>query len=84
MTSLLAAITMMMTPGGTASMSPNGWVTACTGSVRTGSVWTSSCHRHRLGVRGLNARVWEDGSFRLRHRRTILFYGCIVGKGCED
>lgn len=82
---MLAAVSMLMTPGGTATADKFGRVTACTGSTKSPSgVWTSSCMAFtpspRLRVRG---RVWEDGSFRAR-LYGVTVVGCVVGKGCED
>lgn len=85
MASIMAAIALLMTPGGTAAIDRFGVVSACSGSTLSrDGVWTSSCRAFkptpRLRVRG---RVWEDGSFRVRvYGLTVT--GCIQGKGCED
>lgn len=76
---VVAAIAMMMTPGGTLRLGPKGWLYAETG---TGS--TSSALYVRTGLRGWRARVWEDGSTRVWWRGHRLLTACITGKGCED
>lgn len=84
MTELLAALTMIMTPGGTGTLSPHGLLCATSGTTSAGS--STMCYRSPY--RGVFIRVWEDGSTRVKFyqdRRVRLTVSvCIRRKGCED
>lgn len=84
MTSLIAALTMIMTPGGHGTLSPHGLLCAESGTTRAGSA--AMCYRSPY--RGVFIRVWEDGSTRVKVYRDgrvrLTVTACIQGKGCED
>lgn len=77
---VVAAIAMMMTPGGTLRLGPKGWLYVESGTTAAGS----AALRVRTGLRGWRVRVWEDGSTRVWWRGHRLLTACITGKGCED
>lgn len=76
----LSAAALIMSPGGHGSLAANGVLYAESGHA--GGL--SSVMYARTRVRGLRVRVWEDGSFRVKRGKRVVFTGCLVGKGCED